>query len=389
MTSQVSTEGVSERLLANRELLSLDRARVYLGSRARVRTPLGASEFLGVCASHDRETYDKRVRIALDCLELYRILFPEEYARSHTPLFSTQREHEFYRLVHRHLFPLLLSEDVDIETHLQREPNFFLPFIPMRGTQRHIWAGGCFHFQQIETVFKVAQVLSWMTGAGGRGWMALKMYFGLHGIPEPAPPLAAVGWSLFVYSCSVEGAPLSYLPLAFHMISYRTGNPWLDLPQIGYVGFEWSGEKIAELVAAQEQADEINAKIAELDKWLDADPVPRIGRIVELWNSAARAAELSGFAGAQLPPGQVARFNFPEAAIREVYGEAMPLQGDVRGQLAALTLRENTGRRGLHADMQALPGANRLRATEPDGEEPAPVEQPLERAAAPGREPAP
>jgi hypothetical protein len=40
------TDLITDRLLANREMISLDRARTYLATRVRVRTPLGAAEFL-------------------------------------------------------------------------------------------------------------------------------------------------------------------------------------------------------------------------------------------------------------------------------------------------------------------------------------------------------
>jgi hypothetical protein len=323
-------------ILAGEELPSLNDARIYLASRVRVRTPLGAAEFLGVIYHHERETYDKRVQVALDCIELYRQFFPEEYSRSQSPAFSTRLEQEFYALVNDRLFPLLLSEEVDISTHILNEPNFFLPFIPMRGTQQHVWAGGCFDFRQIETVYKLAQVLSGFTGAGGRGWQALRHHFGLQGVPEPAPPTAGVGWTLFCYSCAVEETPIKHLPLAFHMISYRTGNPWLDLPQVGYVGFEWSAEQISRLHLAWRGAGEMNRQLGVLDAWLNEDPGPRIARAVELWNKAAQVEELSGQANVYLPPGTLGHFSFSEGALREVYGEDIPLIGDTARQLAAL-----------------------------------------------------
>lgn len=277
--------------------LKLRDATLYLASRARARTPLGAAEFLGRSLDHGRKTYDKRVRVCLDEMDVYREIFPAEYRRSQAPPFSTRREHELYRLVNLRLFPLLLGEDVDLETHLSNEPQFFLPFIPVRGIQRHMWAGGCFHFQQIETVFKLAQVLSWMTGAGGRGWHALKLYFGVEGVEDPAPPVADVGWSMFVHSCAVDDSPLKHLPLAFHLISYKTGCPWLDLPQIGYVGFEWSVEEVNRLALARLWAKGIELKTLSVSSWLDEAPAERIAHVVRLWNRAAAIERSSGSEG--------------------------------------------------------------------------------------------
>ena len=337
-------ETITARLLANRELLSLDRARLYVAGRARVRTPLGAAEFLGCAASHDRETYDKRLRIALDCLELYAEIFPEEFALSQEPPYSTGREHEFYRLVEKNLFPLPISEGVSIEEHIEREPNFFLPFIPIRGAQKHTWAFGCFDFQEIETAFKVAQVLSQMTGEGGRGWQALCMLFGIKDAPAPLEPTCGMAsWTLFTYSCAVEGTPLKHLPLAFHMISYRTGNMWLDLPPLGFIGYEWKGEDVIKVNAAWMQAQEMGERIAELTAWLDEDPKARIVRAVELWNKAIEAEAATGFAGVRAPYGQLMHVQFDGAPLREIYGDEIPLFRDLRFG-AALLQPETQGR---------------------------------------------
>jgi hypothetical protein len=276
--------------------MNLTESKLYLAGRIRTRTPLGAAEYLDVALT-DRESYDKRCRVALNAMEIYRASFPEEWANSTSPYLSTQREQELYRLVDANLFPLLLSETVDIETHIRREPQFFLPFIPMRGIQRHTWIGGQFHFWEIESAFRIAQVLARMTGAGGEGWSALCLNHGIAREPAPAKPLAAVGWSLFSYSCHVEDSPLRYFPIAFHMINYKTGNPWLDLPQVGFFGFQWSLEKIMELHLAMVDANRFGDAIVELSKWFDEDPPARIRRAVELWNDAASKEGAAGAEG--------------------------------------------------------------------------------------------
>jgi hypothetical protein len=341
---------VEEILLGNRELLNLQHARIFLATRARVRTPLGATEFLTQTDMHGRETYDKRVRLALDCCGLYRDFFPDEYARSAAPPFSTRREHEFYRHVNRDLFPLVLNGGVELETEIRREPQFFLPFIPVRGVQRHVWAGGCFDFQEIETGFQVAQVLSWMTGAGGRGWHALSLLYGLGDCPPPlAPSYGGVAWTLFVYSCSVEETPMKYLPLAFHMISYRTENMWLDLPQIGACGFEWSHEEVSKLARLWKGAEEINRRLAVFNAWLDEDPKPRIARAVELWNMSLQAEQATGFGGVRTEYGQFFRATLDGAALRQIYGDRIPLNPDMNAQMALIA---HAGQ----ADMPALLG---------------------------------
>jgi hypothetical protein len=288
---------VPDYLLAHRDALSLERASRYLVGRVRTQTPLGAAEFLDCMRAGAQVSYGKRVSIAMNCMEIYREAFPEEYRRSSAPFFSLQREHELYRLVHAKLFPLVVSEQVDIITLLEKDPKFCLPFIPVRGLQPHCWEGGEFDFWKIELCYRIAQVLSHNTGAGGPGWHALSTAYGLSSAPAPAPPLACVGWDLFVHSCQVDGSPLQYLPLAFNLISYRTGNPWLDIPPIGYMAFEWSTVEVAKLAVQQQNAETMGVAIKTLDRWLEDDPKARITRVVELWNEAARKEEEWGFGG--------------------------------------------------------------------------------------------
>lgn len=296
MSAQLQT---TEHLLANRALLNLDRAKLYLATRVRATTPLGAVEFLQMLRTGARDEYDERVSIALDCLDIYRKIFPEEYARSGAPHFSIQREHEFYRLVHTRLFPLFVHEDDvhpgDLLRLLEDEPQLFIPFIPVRGMQRHTWAGGQFNFWQIELCYQIAQVLSWRTGAEGAGWQALSLHYGMVGdVSAPAPPLGAVGWHLFEHSCYVEETPLRFLPAAFYLIGYETGNVWLDLPNhVGYVAHEWSARNVADLLVKRMKADQTNTAMKALDIWLEEAPRRGIARAVEIWNAAARKEEQS------------------------------------------------------------------------------------------------
>lgn len=277
------------------ESIGLEQAKLYLATRIRTRTPLGAAEYLDVALT-DRGSYDKWLEVALNCMEIYRGLFPEEWGHSTSPYLSTQREQELYRLVNDGLFPLMVSESDDVEAFIRQSPQFRLQFIPMRGLQRHLWMGGRFNVGEIETAFRVAAVLA-KQFEGGESWSVLRTHYDLQQVPEPADPLAAVGWSLFVYSCQVEDSPLCYLPMAFNMISYKTGNPWLDLPPVGLCGFAWSLEKIIELSIGMVRAQQIGEDIVELSTWLEEDPAPRIARVVELWNDAASKEVAAGGEG--------------------------------------------------------------------------------------------
>jgi hypothetical protein len=287
-------------LLANRGMLSLEKATTYLVGRARVRTPLGASEFLEMCIfdENGRGAFDERVKLALTVCNLYREMFPREYRASQSPPFSTQREQEFYRLVNLRLFPLCISEnrrETEVDDLIRRHPRFFLPFILVSGTQQHGWINGCCGFDGIQIVFKLALAL--IGHESPRGWQALSSYYRLARDLHPSPPLAAVGWTHFAYSCAVDDSPLRHLPLAFHMVVYKTGNPWLDVPPGEAFGMEWGKHNVARLFLARRQAEEINASVLTLNQWLVEDPATRIARAVELWNAAAKMEAESGHAG--------------------------------------------------------------------------------------------
>jgi len=276
--------------------LTLDMARVYLASRARVRTPLGAGDYLDCSHHYARDIYDKRILIALACLSIYRQLFPDQYARSAAPPFSTQREQEFYRLVHTHCFPLLVDDGEDVLTWIAREPRFFLPFIPIRGLQRYDWFMDGSHVKDFEIPYQLALLLS---GALPDDVHTIAGLCFPADFPEPAPPVAAVGWSLFLHACKVhEDSPLRFLPLAFHMVSHKTGNLWLDLPRhVGQAAYAWSPEEVARLTLMRVNADKFDIAVRALHNWFIEDLRARISRVIEIWNDAARKESEAGYGG--------------------------------------------------------------------------------------------
>jgi hypothetical protein len=343
-------------LLAHPELVSLERSLTYLVSRLRTRTPLDAAEFLMVRApapsekllrnrepgdwSHgrrapspeeERSAYEYRCRSALNCMAIYRQVLPDHYARSTAPLYSTQREHEFYRLIddRENFFPLEVHPEVPLDALLQADPHAHIPFIPVSGKQKFAWQPGLFDLEEIPIPFQLAVTLGWVA-KDNQAWETLVELYDLdrlndfEGIETPAPPLAAVGWTQFVYNCKVENTPLKWLPLAFDMISYKTGNVWLDLPTgVGSVGFEWSLEEVMKLSLEWAQAKDTAIAMTTLDNWFAEDPAPRIAAAVRRWNEAARVEVQSGYAG-MLPQDLI------EAGVGRLAGR------DRRGLLVAL-----------------------------------------------------
>lgn len=297
--TNTQTADVQTMLLANRKLLNLQSAQTSLVTRLRVRTPLGAAEYLRMRAAQTegrwdtsqagRETlFEQRVSIAITVMELYQLLFPREYSASQSPSYSVAREHEFYRLVARRLFPL------DLEP-LDSHPEFFMPGIIVRGAQEHDWTRECCPFASLQTSFKVARVLGGAYGA--RGWERLRSYFQLPHEPVPAAPLGALGWTQFTYACRVDGSRLKDLPLAFNFVNYKTGNPWLDTLPGAYMGFDWSPENVAKLLLHRQRMEAMNGFVLLLDRWFEADPQARITRVIEMWNRAAALEDERGVRG--------------------------------------------------------------------------------------------
>lgn len=285
-------------LLANKARIGTTDARFYLVSRMRTRTPAGAAEYLKVRATHDPEAWDARVKLSMDLMDIYRELFPRHYSASRSPYFSTAREHELYRLINHHLFTLCEDGDgrhAELERMIESDHNFMFPYIPVEGIQQHDWIQGCCPFQNLQLVFQLVLVLS-----NHPRWKRHREPFlreqGLS--PEQvAPALGALGWSLFNYYLAVGGTWLKFLPLAFRMVAYSTGSPWLDVPPgAGKIGFEWSRHNVGMLFQARRTAEAINNHVYQLNQWLSETHVGVI-LAIQLWNDAANMEAEEGLAG--------------------------------------------------------------------------------------------
>jgi hypothetical protein len=300
--SLASTEQLAASLLADKSKLGTTDARFYLASRLRTRTSAGAVEYLKVLSTHQPQGWDARVKLSLDLMEIYRELFAEPYRASCSPPYSTAREHELYRLVNQFCFPLCIAEDrktILIEKLIEEDPNFILPVIPVAGTQQHDWINGCCPFQDIQTIFKLVLVLAnHQTSRKHR-----ESFLNTYGFDSSmvAPPLGAYSWTHFEYWCATSGGGgtwLGYLPLAFKMVAYKTGSPWLDIPpNSGDVGFPWTPKNIALLLQARRRAEEINQQVSALNHWLDVTGRVGVTLAIQIWNDAANMEAEDGFAG--------------------------------------------------------------------------------------------
>jgi hypothetical protein len=272
----LNDQNITDYLLANPELISVKRATENLVKRVRLRTPVGAAEYLQVArfdADKQSGLYAGRVHLAVEICSLYRGLFPREYAASQAPPFSIAREHEFYRLVNLRMFPIEMKQ-------IDEDPDFFWPGIPLISKQPHDWET-C-KFEHLETVYRLVLILCEHRKPGK--WRT----FGLE--KEPAPPLTRIPWSLFVYACRTEESPLRFLPFAFYLMHYQTGNPWFDVPDEGFLGIKWEAGNIARLYAHRAKATQLLRDINECSRWLDESPA-NAKRAVHLWNEAAKMGQ--------------------------------------------------------------------------------------------------
>jgi hypothetical protein len=285
-------------LLEHREQINFDGAVAYLAGHVRTQTPLGAAEYLELKTQGAPGLYAERLELAVSLCDLYRTIFRDKYALSGAPLYSLQREQEFYLLVNRHCFPL----GERLEETIKEFPTFFMPCIVIEGQQTHDWRQGRYQLSECETVYKLAQVLS--ERGGGYGRAGLIAEFGLE--LSPRPPLTIVGWELFRYSCTVDESPLRYLPLAFEVTNYSTGCVWLDLPPGTPRGFDWNPKSLFQLINERRRAVEIITCVNECDDWLNEDPRARITHAIELWNKAAEVEASSKYTGLVAGPGQYA-----------------------------------------------------------------------------------
>lgn len=290
MTQELQTKNLITHLLANREAISLKRATEFLVRRARLRTPIGSAEYLKMlyfqrADRHEdsKNTTGARIAICVEVMELYRALFPREYAASMSPAFSIAREQEFYRLLNLRMFPVELSQ-------VDAEPEFFWPGIPISSKQphdwerihEHGWEDGCARYEKLETAYKLAMTMCEHRRPGM--WRKL----GLR--EEPAPPLSKIPWSLFVYTCRIEDTPIKYLPLAFYITHSETGNLWLDTPKetplSGMPRIEWNLGNVIALFSSRTQASMLLDNVNQCSAWLDQSPA-NLRYAAHLWNQAA------------------------------------------------------------------------------------------------------
>ena len=254
-------------------------ATVYLAGRIRALTPRGAALFLEL----GRDGYDMMVSEGLNINFLYEEVFPQAYANSSRPLYSHEREFEFYHLIDKHKFTIDLSP-------LYHHPQYIYPYIPIQCIQRHDWiTGNNLPFETWPVAYQLVIALC-NTFLRKEWWTRFAQLYDLPVEPRPAR-YEGVSVEKFAEGCfRKEG--LGLLPQAFLIVAYKTGNLFLDAHTLNptfYVAntrYDWNKENIEILAGEWKKARRILKDILAISNYL-RHRRDVIARAVEIWNQSA------------------------------------------------------------------------------------------------------
>jgi hypothetical protein len=250
-------------------------ASLWFVRRLRARTPSGAIEYL--TAASDYEEMEARRKLALSLSNLFREFFLRQHHFCPAPLFSLEREHEFYRLVSQCLFPLDL-------TPVLHNRDWMYPVIPIRCQQPHDWLNRDYDFEELESPFQIVHAFFDVDNEGF--WRKLSGLYNLPASLKPAP-FSRVNANTFMGRCVSQKTLLMHLPVAVVMQTYGTGSAWLDCPPGAMMGMSWTSGDVRKLAAHWTVALKMFQAIHALSRWIDESPVERISLAVALWNSSA------------------------------------------------------------------------------------------------------
>jgi hypothetical protein len=261
------------------EPLDALRATIYLAGRVRATTPRGAALFLEL----GREGYDMMVQAGINISFLYEEVFPEAYRRSARPLYTHEREFEFYHLLNKRKFPIDLRP-------LYKHPQFIYPVIPIRCMQKIDWTiGDGSSFESWPTAYQI--VIALCNTFLKRDWWP--KFARLYNLPLEMRPRhwEEVSVERFTQACLDEPA-FRLLPQAFAIVCYRSGNLFLDAHPLSPtyedldLRFEWNKENIDALAEHWKLAKQMLTAVLAESIYLQQHP-EQIARVIEIWNQSS------------------------------------------------------------------------------------------------------
>ncbi|HAZ48827.1 MAG TPA: hypothetical protein DDW76_14855 [Cyanobacteria bacterium UBA11369] len=225
-------------------------------------------------------------------LSLYQELFPLEWEKSQSELYSEGENHspkelEFISLVNEHLFPI---DDMIIESAYE-ERLYQIPVSP-KGVD---WQD---HEEGIDALRSGWQILLPLSQSGrwwlesvagdeGESWYEGTFGYSFQDIAHPEK----ANFKLLKKLARRTAPPISALPTALALLDLGTDNIWLDQSVCSETywsrNFEtrpWTIEAINSLASEWNKAIQLLDKAYELINWIESDQNINFSHILALWN---------------------------------------------------------------------------------------------------------
>lgn len=226
-------------------------------------------------------------------LSLYRHYFPRRYAVSKKSMLYNNwqvyspRELEFMELVEKRLFPLASDVLADSDERY--------PYLPI-----------CSQAIDMEDTARLRPALQLLIGLVGGvyadvNWDELLTHLS-PGSQLPMTSVDACGqyevdWEKFETECARLGGPMKHIGMAFSIVTYSTGNFWLDYTDeilcYGNYDFPWTVEATEYLAAEWKQAEAMTKTLCQVLDWLEARP-GCVAQLITTWNASLHPAESEG-----------------------------------------------------------------------------------------------
>jgi hypothetical protein len=225
-------------------------------------------------------------------LSLYQQLFPLEWEKSQSELYSEDENHspkelEFISLVNEHLFPI---DDIILEGAYE-ERLYQIPVSP-KGVD---WQD---HEEGIDALLSGWQILLpllqsgrwWLesvAGDEGKSWYECTFGYSLKDIAHPEK----VNFKLLKRLARRVAPPISDLPTALALLDLETGNIWLDQSVCcesywnrNFESRPWTIPEIKFLASEWKKASQLLDKACELIDWIESYPNTNFSQVLALWN---------------------------------------------------------------------------------------------------------
>jgi hypothetical protein len=215
-----------------------------------------------------------------EALKIYQHFFPKEFAsdklkpiREIGDLHATLEK--CLRLINQHLFNL---PDWYFDELAHEESLNYVPIEPIFGEWWDI------DFEELAPLWQVLLILTrevtldWVESEMGR-------IIGAANNARRQWKDRKTDFYKLARLCRRQAPPLRHLDLALSVLSFNTGNPWLDTTYESPITVDWTVENIKHLRKSWREAIQANKHIDSLDHWLSEDE-SHISELLNLWSRA-------------------------------------------------------------------------------------------------------